>query len=58
MVGVWEQGEIEPPVSFYTIFYDLFRMYKHALVQLGEHKKHVVESGKASTTTVTSTTTE
>ena len=58
MVGVWEQGEIEPPVSLYAIFNDLFCMYKSALIQLGEHKKHVVESGKASTTTATSTTTE
>jgi len=33
-------------------------MHKNALVQLGELKKHVVESGKASTTTAPSTTTE
>ena len=33
-------------------------MYKNALFQLGEQKKHVVESGRASTATVTATATE
>jgi len=33
-------------------------MYKNALVQLGEHKKHVIKSKKANTATATSTTTQ